>query len=38
MRKIMVTGYPTLQNAIEALNKGADGYVAKPLEMKNLRR
>jgi DNA-binding NtrC family response regulator len=36
MRKIMVTGYPTLQNAMEALNKGADGYVVKPLDMKNL--
>ncbi|MEM2105117.1 MAG: response regulator [Candidatus Bathyarchaeia archaeon] len=36
MRKIMVTGYPTLQSAIEALNKGADGYVVKPLDMKKL--
>ena len=30
MRKIIVTGYPTLQNAISAVNKGADAYVMKP--------
>jgi DNA-binding NtrC family response regulator len=33
MRKIIVTGYPSLQNAIEALNKGADAYVLKPFDM-----
>lgn len=27
---IIVTGYPSLQNAIEAVNKGADGYIVKP--------
>lgn len=27
---IIVTGYPSLQNAIEAVNKDADGYVVKP--------
>ena len=32
MVKIMVTGFPTMQNAIEAVNKGADGYVTKPIE------
>jgi len=31
MVKIMVTGYPGLENAIEAVNKGADGYVVKPI-------
>ncbi|MGQ9642004.1 MAG: response regulator [Candidatus Bathycorpusculaceae bacterium] len=31
MRKIIITRYPSLQNAIEALNKGADAYVLKPL-------
>ncbi|MEM3627940.1 MAG: response regulator [Candidatus Bathyarchaeia archaeon] len=36
MRKIIITGYPTLQNAIEVLNRGADGYVVKPIEMKKL--
>jgi DNA-binding NtrC family response regulator len=33
MRKIIVTGYPTLQNAIAAVNKGADAYVMKPFEV-----
>ncbi|MEM3586967.1 MAG: response regulator [Candidatus Jordarchaeaceae archaeon] len=32
MVKIILTGFPTLQNAIEAVNKGADGYVTKPVE------
>ena len=31
MIKIMVTGYPSLHNAVEAVNKGADGYVTKPI-------
>jgi len=33
MRKIIITGYPTLQNAIEAVNKGADAYILKPIDM-----
>jgi len=33
MRKIIVTGYPTLQNAIAAVNKGADAYIVKPFEV-----
>jgi DNA-binding NtrC family response regulator len=33
MVKIIVTGYPALQNAIEAVNKGADAYVLKPPKM-----
>ncbi|MCD6240218.1 response regulator [Candidatus Bathyarchaeota archaeon] len=33
MRKIIITGYPTLQNAIEAVNKGADAYIVKPINM-----
>jgi DNA-binding NtrC family response regulator len=36
MVKIIVTGYPTLQNAIEAVNKDADGYLLKPLDIENL--
>ncbi len=31
MVKIIVTGYPSQDNAIEAVNKGADGYVIKPI-------
>ena len=33
MVKIIITGYPTLQNAIEAVNKGADGYIVKPINI-----
>jgi DNA-binding NtrC family response regulator len=33
MRKIIITGFPTMQNAIEALNKRADAYVIKPVEI-----
>jgi DNA-binding NtrC family response regulator len=36
MRKIVVTGYPTLQNAISAVNKGADAYVMKPFEVEKI--
>jgi len=36
MVKIIVTGYPSLQNAIEAVNKGADAYVLKPFNMDNV--
>lgn len=31
MVKIIVTGYPSLENTIEAVNKGADGYIVKPI-------
>ncbi len=33
MIKIIVTGYPSLANAVEAVNKGADAYILKPLVM-----
>jgi len=36
MVKIMLTGYPSLQNAIEALNLGADAYVIKPVDPEKL--
>ncbi len=36
MVKIIITGYPTLENAIEAVNKDADGYLVKPFKMENL--
>jgi two-component system NtrC family response regulator len=35
-RKIIITGYPTLQNAIEAVNKGADAYILKPFDMESV--
>jgi DNA-binding NtrC family response regulator len=33
MVKIVVTGYPSLQNAIEAVNAGADAYILKPFNV-----
>jgi len=36
MIKIIVTGYPGLQNAVEAINRGADGYIVKPFKMDDL--
>jgi DNA-binding NtrC family response regulator len=38
MRKIIITGYPTLQNAIEAVNRGADAYIVKPFDMERALR
>lgn len=35
-RKIMVTGYPSMQNAIGALNKNADAYLLKPVDVEML--
>ena len=36
MMKIMVTGYPSLKNATEALNLGADAYIIKPVKPEKL--
>lgn len=36
MVKIMITGFPTMRSAIEAVNKGADGYILKPIKIENL--
>jgi len=36
MVKIIVTGYPSLQNAVKAINKGADGYIIKPAKTEDL--
>ena len=35
-RKIMVTGYPTIQNAVMAINKKADAYLLKPVDIEEL--
>ncbi len=35
-RKVIMTGNPSLQNAVEALNKGADAYVMKPLDVEKM--
>lgn len=34
--KIMVTGYPGLENAVNSLNMGADAYLIKPVSPQNL--
>jgi two-component system response regulator HydG len=36
MIKIMVTGYPELRNAVDALNDGADAYLMKPVRPEDL--
>ena len=36
MRKIIITGYPTLQNAVGAVNQGADAYVMKPFDVEKM--
>ena len=36
MRKIMVTGYPSVQNAIAAVNRQADAYLVKPVDIEKL--
>jgi len=36
MIKIILTGYPALQNAIDGVNKGAHGYLVKPIKMDEL--
>jgi two-component system NtrC family response regulator len=36
MAKIMVTGYPALQDAIECVKKHANAYFAKPVDYENL--
>jgi DNA-binding NtrC family response regulator len=38
IRKIIITGYPSVQNAIDALNKGAHAYIMKPFDMDNVLR
>jgi DNA-binding NtrC family response regulator len=36
MRKIVVTGYPSIQSAIEAVNQGAHCYIVKPFDMREV--
>lgn len=36
MVKIMITGYPSLENAVEAVNLGADAYIVKPVKPEKL--
>jgi DNA-binding NtrC family response regulator len=36
MIKIMLTGYPALENAVKAINKGVDAYLIKPVKTDEL--
>jgi DNA-binding response OmpR family regulator len=36
MRKIIITDYPSQQNALEALNKEANAYIMKPFDVKEI--
>jgi len=38
MVKIILTGYPSLQNAIDAVNQGADAYITKPVDIGELHK
>jgi DNA-binding NtrC family response regulator len=38
MVKIILTGYPVLENALEAINRGVDGYLTKPVNSETLLR
>jgi len=33
MVKIIITGFPSLQNAVEAVNKSADAFIIKPFDV-----
>jgi DNA-binding NtrC family response regulator len=36
MVKIIITGFPTLENAMKTVNEGADGYILKPFDIQKL--
>ena len=36
MRKIIITGFPTIQNAMEAVNRRADAFILKPFEVEKV--
>ena len=36
MVRIIITGFPSMDNAINAVNEGADGYVLKPFDPEQL--
>lgn len=36
MRKVIMTGFPMLDNAIDAINRGVDGYLTKPVNTQQL--
>ena len=36
MRKIIITGFPTIQNAMESVNRRADAFILKPFEVEKV--
>ena len=36
IRKIIITGFPTLENAVAAVNQGADAYIMKPFDVEKM--
>jgi len=36
MAKILLTGYPSMNNAVDAVNKGADAFITKPVDFEIL--
>jgi two-component system NtrC family response regulator len=36
IRKIIITGFPTLQNAVKAVDTGADAYLIKPFSVEKM--
>ena len=36
MVKIILTGYPVLENTVDAINRGVDGYLTKPVSTEKL--
>jgi two-component system response regulator GlrR len=36
MMRIIVTGHPSMDSAIEAVNRNANGYILKPLDVQEL--
>ena len=36
MVRIIITGFPSMDNAIKAVNEGADGYILKPFDSEQL--
>jgi DNA-binding NtrC family response regulator len=36
MMKVMLTGFPMLDNAVDAINRGVDGYLTKPVHTEQL--
>lgn len=36
MRKIMLTGFPSMSNAVESVNFGADAFIVKPCDTNDL--